>query len=601
MREYLKLLIICTCFIHIAAVKKCCEDNEYFNTVDRKCEGLANKAVNFSVIAEEFQTKFGVASGICLDLTQSGIFVLKSNESPKLFVNESFCFDTTEMSTEYCYENEDQLILKNFKTHPDNHSFCEETMIVTPSWNIRILNGSATKEKYNIRSCTNLGKSPMPMGKNVTFFKKCCKENDIFNDQYQCTKAKANLYPLFLDSEGNEITDSSFTVLSTPRKLLDCKSLEIVDYDLFEQPSFGIIPGGKLSVFPYEVHSTYCVEALVSKNQTYMVGLICGADVHDEIEVTLFPWFYMIALPFVLATLVVHLLLPELQNLQGQIVMSHVTSLFLLFLLLTLNRFFSPWTPDLCVTIGILLHFFYLSSYSWLTVKGLHLTTLWSLNWRVSPFNNYATVSILGWGLPGIIVIFAILAQYLFMTDGIPARPGYGVATCFLNRYGPGRPLLWYLYFPIGIMLTIITVTFLTIMTLTWVSGLTAKRLAPTNGDLLKTRLMNVVRISIVMGLTWIADFISFLDGSTSLMWVVVDILNILTSIYFFYFYVCKKRVAQFLYKRYPRFFPYLSGFGARANQLQCNTDHRKLSSHSNTSNLERSSPTNERRDFEDK
>ncbi|XP_065565598.1 uncharacterized protein LOC136030506 [Artemia franciscana] len=51
---------------------------------------------------------------------------------------------------------------------------------------------------------------------------------------------------------------------------------------------------------------------------------MCGADVHDQIEVTLFPWFYMIALPFVLATLVVHLLLPELQNLQGQIVMSHI-------------------------------------------------------------------------------------------------------------------------------------------------------------------------------------------------------------------------------------------------------------------------------------
>jgi hypothetical protein len=44
-----------------------------------------------------------------------------------------------------------------------------------------------------------------------------------------------------------------------------------VDYDVFQQPSFGIIPGGKLSIFPYEVHSTYCVEALVSKNQTYMV------------------------------------------------------------------------------------------------------------------------------------------------------------------------------------------------------------------------------------------------------------------------------------------------------------------------------------------
>ncbi|KAK2706220.1 hypothetical protein QYM36_016303, partial [Artemia franciscana] len=50
-------------------------------------------------------------------------------------------------------------------------------------------------------------------------------ENDIFNDQYQCTKAKAVLYPLFLYSEGNEIADSNLTVLSTPTKPLECETL----------------------------------------------------------------------------------------------------------------------------------------------------------------------------------------------------------------------------------------------------------------------------------------------------------------------------------------------------------------------------------------
>ncbi|KAG8292686.1 hypothetical protein J6590_034879 [Homalodisca vitripennis] len=152
----------------------------------------------------------------------------------------------------------------------------------------------------------------------------------------------------------------------------DYSRFQIINYGLcpfglyvldssYEDDRNALLANGSLVMFKSKEavdHKDYCIDTYKGKEGTYVFR--CFPDqVRNELtemEKMVFSVALTISIPFLLATVLVYLLLPELKNLHGKSLLCHVSSLSIAYIFLALmqSNFLSMNVeqPTLCVFCG---------------------------------------------------------------------------------------------------------------------------------------------------------------------------------------------------------------------------------------------------------
>ncbi|XP_054010977.1 G-protein coupled receptor Mth2-like [Hylaeus anthracinus] len=250
---------------------------------------------------------------------------------------------------------------------------------------------------------------------------------------------------------------------------------------------------------------------------------------------------------FLIATLAVYVLLPELREIQDKAMMAVVTSLAVSYIVLSIQNLKPQEDGDyeICIALGFLLYFGFLSVFFWLNIVSFNIwRAVWFKNFKIKERSLFIVYCLVGWGGP-ICFLLATLAAHHMLGEHL--KPGFGVQSCWFS----GSAQLWvYFYGPIAILLAL-NIVYL---------GLTSWRLwhqyREYNGSRLRAlrfKCLLYVKLIFVMGITWIFEVISHVAGSENEVWIPTDILNSLQGfIIFLLLVVTRKRVRKLLAKKEP-------------------------------------------------
>ncbi|XP_012233604.1 probable G-protein coupled receptor Mth-like 1 [Linepithema humile] len=251
---------------------------------------------------------------------------------------------------------------------------------------------------------------------------------------------------------------------------------------------------------------------------------------------------------FLIATLAVYVMLPELRELQDKAMMAAVTTLVVSYTVLSIQHLRPAMEDDytICVTLGFILYFAFMSAFFWMNIVAFNVwRVVWFKNFRVRDQPLYYAYCIWGWGGPA---CFLIVALTLHNLKGQHLKPGFGEYSCWFA----GTAQTWaYFYGPVTILLTLNMIYL----------GLTSWRLwhqyrnyTGSKLRVLRFKCLLYIKLVLVMGITWIFEIISFaIDTKMDEFWIPTDLLNGLQGFIIFLLLVAtRKRVRKLLAKKRP-------------------------------------------------
>ncbi|XP_076284534.1 putative G-protein coupled receptor Mth-like 1 isoform X1 [Lasioglossum baleicum] len=255
----------------------------------------------------------------------------------------------------------------------------------------------------------------------------------------------------------------------------------------------------------------------------------------------------VISAVFLIATLAVYVLLPELREIQDKVMMAVVTALAVSYIVLSIQNLRPQEENDeaICVSLGFILYFSFMSAFFWLNIVAFNIwRTVWFKNCTIKERNLFTAYCIYGWGGPLCFLVATLLTHHL---EGEHLKPGFGERNCWFS----GNEQMWaYFYGPIGILLTLNMIYL----------GMAGWRLWHQYCDysgnklrVLRFKCMLYIKLIFVMGITWIFEVVSYAEGSKDSIWIPTDILNALQGLIIFLLLVAtRKRVRKLLARKRP-------------------------------------------------
>lgn len=256
----------------------------------------------------------------------------------------------------------------------------------------------------------------------------------------------------------------------------------------------------------------------------------------------------VISAAFLIATLAVYVLLPELRELQDKVMMAVVTSLAVSYIVLSIQNLRPPEDNDqaICVSLGFILYFSFVCVFFWLNIVAFNIwRTIWFKNFKIKERTLFMAYCVYGWGGP---LCFLTVSLFTHHLEGEHLKPGFGERNCW---FGGAKQVWAYFYGPIGILLTL-NIVYL---------GLAGWRLWHQYCDynsgnklrVLRFRCMLYIKLILAMGITWIFEVVSSAAGSKDTIWILTDILNALQGLIIFLLLVAtRKRVRKLLARKRP-------------------------------------------------
>jgi hypothetical protein len=242
----------------------------------------------------------------------------------------------------------------------------------------------------------------------------------------------------------------------------------------------------------------------------------------------------------------VYLVLPNLRNVPGKILMSLTFALFwaqILFLV-GIER---TEIPELCMAFAMLIHYFFLAAFAWMTMMATDMAlTFRPMNLHSgggSKKNRFLYVSLYAWSFPAVIVVPGIVMDQ-FEVFISPFNPGYGQggSVCwFSNRMA----LIIFFLVPCAVHLLVNLICYIyTVYNIAAVSKL-ARKAKPCD----KCNLFLYFKLSIIMGGTWLLAYIWIITRNVVVEYAFI-ILNGLQGLFLFVAFVCRKRTWRQLKRR---------------------------------------------------
>uniref|UniRef100_A0A8D8LLW3 Probable G-protein coupled receptor Mth-like 1 n=1 Tax=Cacopsylla melanoneura TaxID=428564 RepID=A0A8D8LLW3_9HEMI len=296
-------------------------------------------------------------------------------------------------------------------------------------------------------------------------------------------------------------------------------------------------------------NQSYCIEKTYENLSEKASIFVCAntySGFEKDVRFSIYPIGLAISIVFLILTLLSTLLLPCTYHvLHWRCQINYIVCLLFADVLLCFTQFLSMYiSPTLCVLSAIAMHFLFLAAFFWLntmcfniwwTFRDIRPTSLDKTQetFRLRMYELYA------WGVP--LVISGIGA----LMDLLPSeyqpnmmKPKFGEKRCWF--YGDAE-ILPYFFLPIGILLFLnLTLFMATARELT--CGLWKTEVVKSTNE--RATLGRVcLKLVIVMGITWVADILSWGIGGPNYMWYFTDMINTLQGLLIFIVVGCQPQV----------------------------------------------------------
>ena len=256
------------------------------------------------------------------------------------------------------------------------------------------------------------------------------------------------------------------------------------------------------------------------------------------------------SLSFIGAALILltYSLFKELRTLPSKLLMNLAVTILVtsLFILVGGPITASIRSADLCTSVAVILHFFFLGQFSWMSVMSFEMTRTFHQASKLrtqesSKFkrNLFIVYFLIGWGLPLLITVVSITVNYT--TNGLVL---YGVradgtqGSCWINHL---ESAIVAFVVPLCLSLSFNLITFIIVSVYLF-------RAFQTQTKVKKDHRVSYLRINLaiftVSGLTWVFGFIAILVGA-SWAWYIFIILNSSLGFVIFIFFLFTKKIAR--------------------------------------------------------
>ncbi|XP_070507494.1 G-protein coupled receptor Mth2-like [Chironomus tepperi] len=309
----------------------------------------------------------------------------------------------------------------------------------------------------------------------------------------------------------------------------------------------------------------YCIDI---EDQEFVFNICFAPNEMESISRT-YPYFMLASLPFLLVTLIVYGFTKELRNLHGKCLMAYVSSLTVMYITLIVNSLTDEYLIQykiICITLGYTLLTSLLCCFFWLNVMCYDIYRAFRVEIRSESKEQFIIFCAYAFGIPIIyMTIVFVLNFFRFIPDRFNNNIGYGSCSISNSFDKDSHPKIiqWiYIYGPILLLISINIIFYGVTAWKFYCVGRERARIGRTStsrihcghGDTSENRrrFLCYMRLSVIMGLPWIIEILSFSLGSTWLF--VASIFNCLQGLVVFITFVYQPRVIKILNKRYNDF-----------------------------------------------
>ena len=224
----------------------------------------------------------------------------------------------------------------------------------------------------------------------------------------------------------------------------------------------------------------------------------------------------------------------QLRSVAGMCAMSLA---FALFIAQGLFLFGMPRTDlhSVCLSLGALMHYFFLAAFFWLNVMSFDIYRTFSDSYEPSApgcGGRFACYFFYAWITPACIVGVALSLDFFQYAEDI-YQPHYAEHICWIvRRYA----LLFMFALPLAILLAMNIIMYI----ISLLKSITS------NKEKGRGRLLLYIQLSFVMGLTWIFAFIATLTNMWA-FWYVFIAFNSFQGIFICFAFVCNRKVFRII------------------------------------------------------
>ncbi|XP_038051791.1 uncharacterized protein LOC119724692 [Patiria miniata] len=198
--------------------------------------------------------------------------------------------------------------------------------------------------------------------------------------------------------------------------------------------------------------------------------------------------------------------------------------------------------PAACTAVAVLTHYLFLVSVMWTGVLAFNLNRTFAVQSRIQHSKHYALLVpvLFAWGVP-LLIILPCLILHLCDCTAIPLW--YGDSVCWI---GNGYVAIAVFGVPIGIVIFTNTILFAFTVRGIWRTkrATEAVRGDKSKAQQAKEELAIYIKISSLMGFTWISGFAAAISDVVAL-WYVFIVLNSCQGLLIFLSFVCNRKVWQ--------------------------------------------------------
>lgn len=246
----------------------------------------------------------------------------------------------------------------------------------------------------------------------------------------------------------------------------------------------------------------------------------------------------VVSLGSLLVLFAVYMAIPALRNTPGKCVVCLVSSLFvgqLCYLFVWFRR--SP----ACFYQAAVMHFGYLAAFFWTNVLAFDIcrafmsTTTTTLTESGSRSKRFVYFSLYAWTCPAAVVAVCVALDVTKLEESF--RPHYGEIACWIASK---TSLLVFFVVPVAVILVVNVVFFVMAVYCICRASMAAESATP--GSHTKSQLLVYVKLSLIMGLTWIFGLLATLTAWI-VLWYAFICLNSLQGAFLALVFICTKKV----------------------------------------------------------
>ncbi|XP_050350695.1 G-protein coupled receptor Mth2-like [Nymphalis io] len=451
--------------------------------------------------------------------------------------------------------------------------------------------------------------------------KKCCPKNEyVSTDTYSCERFDMNLdfsnVPVYDDYDHFQKISMSLRdiFLLVPGMFYEKRAWdESLENQTFAEAAYVLMDlnistfmteSGKLY---YKLPNSYtkwyevdffCVDYEVSNTTATVKYWSILLNVFIPKSNAYFTSALLISSVFLFIVLLVYIILPDLRNLAGLVLMAYVFSLMGAFLSLASLQL-GTYLDNKCLELTAVTYFFFLSTFCWMNVMSFDIWWTFRGYAKARPIHRrgekfkFGMYCIYAWGIPTLMAIGLVVINNADLSH-IPwfVTPQIPLQGCFLE----GGQKLLYLYVPMLILIICNWMFFLMTAFNIWRLSRGTSVLesgaagSPAAHRSQRNRLMVYLKLSVIMGINWLLEIVSFKTPELNI-WKFTDAYNLLIGISIFLIFVCKKKIYRKLQNRYYGFVnakPRLSKSNTSSSTLESNLSQDiplQVSSHPKGSN----------------